>query len=117
MARRRKQSVRGQFILSGAFVLLGVGSIVLFVVSGSVVGLALGVFWLLSGVLWFAVALGGRRREQRGYDPVLPPPAPEVVMLADQGQAIRAIKLYRTLNPGISLKEAKYAVDRLPGRN
>ncbi len=114
MAKRRMLSVRGQFILSGIFVFIGAVSVMLSVVwEGSGANVVLGVLWLLIGAGWLAVALQERRRRQRGYDPALPVPAPEVVSLVEQGQNVRAIKLYRKPNPGISLRDTKDAVQRL----
>lgn len=108
-------SIRGQFIFSGIFFFIGAVSIMLPLVwGGSGIYAVLGTFWLLLGAGWLVVALQERHhRKQRGHASALPVPAPEVVTLVEQGQNIRAIKLYRTLNPGISLRDAKDAVDSL----
>ena len=47
---------------------------------------------------------------------VLPVPAPEVLILVEQGRKIQAIKRYRELYPGTGLKEAKDVIDGLVGR-
>jgi hypothetical protein len=44
----------------------------------------------------------------------MPPVPPELVAMAQSGKAIQAIKLYRDMT-GVSLKDAKYAVDQAAG--
>jgi hypothetical protein len=55
------------------------------------------------------------RRNEACHE-VLPVPVPEVLALLGQGREIQAIKRYRELNPGVSLKEAKDVIDGLVGR-
>ena len=43
-----------------------------------------------------------------------PVPAPEVLILVEQGRKIAAIQRYRWLNPGVGLKQAKDVIDGLP---
>ena len=43
----------------------------------------------------------------------IPVPTPEVVELAHQGKKIQALGLYRRLNPGISIYQAKDVIDEI----
>ncbi len=100
--------------LSAGSGLVGAGWITYAVLrSSDYASVVLGVLWMLIAAGWFSVALKRRRHQQRGYDQVLPEPAPEVLLLAEQGRRIRAIKCYRELNPGLGLKEAKDVIDGL----
>ena len=67
--------------------------------------------WLGVAVGWFFVARQAGRRAQ--YDGDLPEAEPDVLTLVEQGRNIEAIKRYRELHPGVGLREAKHAVDRL----
>ena len=51
----------------------------------------------------------------RAYEPgeELPAPTPEVVDLAHQGKKMQALAVYRNLNPGVSIYQAKDVIDGL----
>jgi Ribosomal protein L7/L12 C-terminal domain len=100
--------------LSAGYALAGAGWITFAVLQGpDYVLVMVGGLWILLAGSWFVMARDRRRREQRGYDQVLPGSAAEIQALLAQGRKIQAIKRYRELHPGIGLKEAKDAVDRL----
>jgi ribosomal protein L7/L12 len=67
-------------------------------------------FLVLAGV-WLGLARQLRRREQ--LDRAAPGAGHDVLTLVRQGRKIEAIKRYRDLNPGITLREAKDAIDEL----
>jgi hypothetical protein len=102
------------FIMGSVWAAGGILTILFTVIwHGSGADAALGGLWLLLALGNFAMAIEQRRREQRGpgHAPTALPP--EVLLLAEQGRKIEAIKRYRQLNPGTGLREAKQAVDGL----
>ena len=54
-------------------------------------------------------------RVSRAYEPgeELPAPTPEVVDLAHQGKKLHALAVYKNLNPGVSIYQAKDVIDGL----
>jgi hypothetical protein len=71
--------------------------------------LPVGGLWLVLAVPWFTAAREFRRRQQLSFDPA----EQDVLTLARQGRKIEAVKRYREQHPGMSLREAKHAVDGL----
>lgn len=71
--------------------------------------------WLVAAAISFAMLCGialWRNRASATGDPHASAPAPDVELLVREGRVIDAIKLYRE-QTGVSLAEAKQAVDRL----
>ncbi len=99
---------------SAGAALVGLGWVVYAVLrSWDYGGFVLAALWMLIAAGWFFAARQRRRREPRGYGQAWPVPAPEVLLLAEQGRKIQAIKRYRELNPDLGLKEAKNVIDGL----
>jgi hypothetical protein len=99
---------------SAGAALVGVGWVIYAILQRSgYEDFVLAALWMLIAASWFFSARQRRRRKQRGYGQVLPVPAPEVLILVEQGRKIRAIKRYRELNPDIGLKEAKDVIEGL----
>ena len=106
---------------------LGVGAYVIGRASGwhpEALGLAAMAVGLTAsvvlGVLGAVTRKGGDAPADRDSVPVHeapPAPAPEVLLLVEQGRKIQAIKHYRQVNRGIGLKQAKDVIDGLqPGQ-
>ena len=108
------KQVRFWFIVGVACAVGGILSLIAAALGSGLGNAVSGAAGLLLSVYCFITAgVQHRRREQHGCGQVLPEPSPDVLTLSGQGRKIRAIKRYRRLNPGVSLKDAKGVIDGL----
>jgi len=105
------RSLRRYYWLGLSYAVIGVAGIVFTVLVGGYVGYLSGGSLLLSSAGMFAIVRDLRRRQRLYGGDALSESSDDVLALARQGRKIEAIKLYRTLHPGIGLREAKGVVD------